>query len=321
MYMFYASFGATAIAMVSYILFAFVRRRVRVLSYATSAGPIGRQATAARSTGECPSCGAYNSAGRQTCRSCGRSLDSAGTAPSPGAIGMIATMFTILGLVFLTFSLVFRTIVTGHGPFSNMFEFSLAFAWGIMLAYLYMEFRSRYRVLGTVVLPWALIMMWYATTVSPDVQPLVPALQNNLLLSVHVAVAIIAYGTFAVGFGAAVLYLVQRNMPNSVLPSPDALDDLGYRTVIIGFPMMFLVIILGALWADVAWGSYWSWDPKETASLVTWLIYGGYLHARVMRGWRGTRSAVLLLIGFAATLFTYFGNLFFSGLHSYSGLG
>ena len=85
----------------------------------------------------------------------------------------------------------------------------------------------------------------------------------------------------------------------------------------VGFPMMALVIILGALWADIAWGTYWSWDPKETASLVTWLIYGGYLHARVMRGWRGERSAALLILGFGATLFTYYGNLFFGGLHSY----
>jgi ABC-type transport system involved in cytochrome c biogenesis permease subunit len=85
----------------------------------------------------------------------------------------------------------------------------------------------------------------------------------------------------------------------------------------VGFPAMFLTIVLGAVWADIAWGRYWSWDPKETASLVTWLIYGGYLHARVLRGWRGNRSAALLILGFGATLFTYFGNLFLGGLHSY----
>jgi cytochrome c-type biogenesis protein CcsB len=96
------------------------------------------------------------------------------------------------------------------------------------------------------------------------------------------------------------------------------LDEIAYRAVMVGFPMMALVLILGALWAQIAWGSYWSWDPKETASLVTWLIYGGYLHARVVRGWRGQRSALLLILGFGATLFTYFGNYFFGGLHSYA---
>ena len=89
-------------------------------------------------------------------------------------------------------------------------------------------------------------------------------------------------------------------------------------SMMVGFPMLALVIILGAVWAEIAWGAYWSWDPKETASLVTWLIYGGYLHARVMRGWSGDRSAWFVVGGFAATMFTYFGNYFFSGLHSYA---
>ena len=92
-------------------------------------------------------------------------------------------------------------------------------------------------------------------------------------------------------------------------PSPLVLDEIGYRAVVVGFPFLTLTIILGAVWAETAWGSYWSWDPKETASLVTWFIYGAYLHARVMRGWRGNRAAWLLVIGFVATLFTYFGNL------------
>ncbi|MBI2862682.1 MAG: cytochrome c biogenesis protein CcsA, partial [Chloroflexi bacterium] len=164
-------------------------------------------------------------------------------------------------------------------------------------------------------------MLMYAATISSRIDPLVPALQNNLLLSLHVAVAILAYGTFAVAFAAAVLYLVQRQGGADWLPEAPILDDIGYRAVVLGFPLMALVIILGGLWADTAWGRYWGWDPKETASLVTWLIYGGYLHARTLRGWKGTRSALLLILGFAAVLFTYFGNLFFSGLHSYSGLG
>lgn len=231
--------------------------------------------------------------------------------------GRYGTILAVNAFAFLTASLVFRTIASGHGPFANMYEFSLAFAWGALALYLYFELRYRLRILGLLVLPIALGLLVYATTVPSDITPLVPALQNDLLLTVHVAVAIIAYGAFTLAFGAAVLYLIQRRDSVRWLPRSTVLDEMGYKAVMVGFPMMALVVILGALWADIAWGTYWSWDPKETASLVTWLIYGGYLHARVLRGWRGQRSAMLLILGFAATLFTYYGNLFFGGLHSY----
>ena len=251
------------------------------------------------------------------------SLADGGTVPesmteglSVGA-GRYGTILTVNAFAFLTASLVFRAIAAGHGPFSNMYEFSLAFAWGALALYLYFELRYRLRTLALLVLPIAMGMLVYATTLPSDITPLVPALQNDLLLTVHVAVAIIAYGAFALAFGAAILFLAQRRDRIRWLPRSTVLDEMGYKAVMVGFPMMALVIILGALWADIAWGQYWSWDPKETASLVTWLIYGGYLHARVLRGWRGQRSAMLLILGFAATLFTYYGNLFFGGLHSY----
>jgi cytochrome c-type biogenesis protein CcsB len=235
-------------------------------------------------------------------------------------LGTYGTLLTYLGVAFLTASLLFRTIATGHGPFANMYEFSIAFAWGTLVMYLYFERRYHQRVLGVVALPIALLMLLYAMTIPATIDPLVPALQNNLLLSVHVAVAIVAYGTFTVAFAAAILYLVQGEKGRRGLPSRELLDEISYKSVMIGFPFLTLTIVLGAVWADVAWGTYWSWDPKETASLVTWLIYGSYLHARVVRGWRGERAAYLLLLGFVAVLFTYFGNLFFGGLHSYSGL-
>jgi len=252
------------------------------------------------------------------------------SGPRTAAIGRYSTMLGWLAVFTLLAALVARTIATGHGPFSNMYEFSMAFAFGILLAYMLFERRYHQRILALIAMPVALAMMLYANTIPADIAPLVPALQNNLLLTVHVAVAIVAYGSFAIAFAAAALYLVQlfmawvtnRDEPGGWgLPRLDVLDDIGYRAVIVGFPFLTLTIVLGAVWADTAWGSYWSWDPKETASLVTWFIYGAYLHARVMRGWRGKRAAVLLVIGFAATLFTYFGNLFFGGLHSYSGLG
>jgi len=235
-------------------------------------------------------------------------------------LGTYGTLITYLALIFLTASLLFRTIATQHGPFANMYEFSIAFAWGTLAMYLYFERRYHQRVLGLVALPIALAMLLYAMTIPSTIDPLVPALQNNLLLSVHVAVAIVAYGTFTVAFASAVLYLVQGEKGRAGLPSRELLDEISYKAVMVGFPFLTLTIVLGAVWANEAWGTYWSWDPKETASLVTWLIYGSYLHARVARGWRGERAAYLLILGFAAVLFTYFGNLFFGGLHSYSGL-
>jgi len=246
----------------------------------------------------------------------GTVADSLGESVSSTA-GRYGTILTVNAFAFLTASLVFRWIAAGHGPFSNMYEFSLAFAWGALALYLYFELRYRLRTLALLVLPIAMGLLIYATTLPSEITPLVPALQNDLLLTVHVAVAIIAYGAFALAFGTAILFLVQRRDSIRWLPRSTVLDEMGYKAVMVGFPMMALVIILGALWADIAWGQYWSWDPKETASLVTWLIYGGYLHARVLRGWRGQRSALLLILGFAATLFTYYGNLFFGGLHSY----
>ncbi len=243
------------------------------------------------------------------------------SGPRTAAMGRYATILGWLAVVALFTSLAFRAIATGHGPFANMYEFSVAFAFGILAAYMWFERRYHQRILALVALPVALAMMLYAWTIQGPIEPLVPALQNNLLLTVHVAVAIVAYGSFSIAFAAAILYLIQPEGGRWGLPKPQVLDEIGYRAVVIGFPFLSLTIILGAVWADVAWGSYWSWDPKETASLVTWLIYGAYLHARVMRGWRGNRAAWLLMLGFAATLFTYFFiNLFAPGLHSYAGL-
>ena len=242
------------------------------------------------------------------------------SGPRTSAIGRYATMLGWLAACALGAGLVFRAIATGHGPFANMYEFSLAFAFGTLVAYMWFERKYHQRILALIALPVALAMMGYAATIPSTIEPLVPALQNNLLLTVHVAVAIVAYGSFSIAFGAAVLYLVQPEGGRWGLPKPQVLDEIGYRAVVVGYPFLTLTIILGAVWANTAWGTYWSWDPKETASLVTWLIYGAYLHARVVRGWRGSRAAWLLALGFAAVLFTYFGNLFFGGLHSYSGL-
>ncbi|MCL5808118.1 MAG: c-type cytochrome biogenesis protein CcsB, partial [Deltaproteobacteria bacterium] len=135
---------------------------------------------------------------------------------------------------------------------------------------------------------------------------------------------------FAVSFTVSILYLFkagsERRFPKSsgdsggVLPASSVLDEIGYKTIAIGFPLLTIGIVTGAFWANVAWGTYWSWDPKETWSLIVWLIYAAYLHARITRGWRGRKAAILSIVGFAATVFCYLGvNLILSGLHSYGG--
>jgi cytochrome c-type biogenesis protein CcsB len=232
----------------------------------------------------------------------------------PGYVALITTLASILGI---TLSLVARAIMTGHGPFSNMYEFAAAFSWGILVVGLFFWWRYHMLILTTVGSVIALGLMLFADSLPSQAAPLVPALQQSLLLTTHVASAVISYGAFTIGFAAAILFLIRSNGKTTEGSESGILDSISYHAVMIGFPFMTLVIILGALWADIAWGKYWSWDPKETASLVTWLLYAAYLHARVMRGWKGRRAAILLIIGFAAVIFTFFGNYIFSGLHSY----
>jgi cytochrome c-type biogenesis protein CcsB len=231
------------------------------------------------------------------------------------------TAFAWIAIVLVSAAMIARMIETGHAPFSNQHEFAVAFAWGILAAHLFFEHRYRVRTLAVVVLPLAAAFLVYALTLDTGPGPLMPALQNGWLLTLHVIFAILAYGAAAVAFAAAALYLihphVRRFRARALMPRADLLDEIAYRAGIITFPLLTVMIVLGAIWADIAWGRYWGWDPKETAALVTWLIYGAYLHARVVRDWRGKRAAWLIVLGFAAVLFTYFGNHFFGGLHSY----
>jgi cytochrome c-type biogenesis protein CcsB len=199
-----------------------------------------------------------------------------------------------------------------------MYEFSIAFAWGILAVGIYFWWRYRLFILVTVGSLIALGLLVFASSLPSKIVPLVPALQQSLLLTVHVASAVISYGAFTISFAAAIAYLVRSNPENSQTKEVAILDRVGYQGVTLGFIFMTLVIILGALWADIAWGRYWGWDPKETASLIAWLLFAAYLHTRVMRGWRGRKSAVLLIIGFIAVIFTFLGNYIFMGLHSYS---
>jgi cytochrome c-type biogenesis protein CcsB len=246
----------------------------------------------------------------------GTGLASTRTAAGDVGIALAWAAFVAIGL-----SMLVRAIIVGRGPWGSMYEFSIAFAFGVLGGYLVLGRRYPIRAIGFVPIGVALFLVGYAATLPGGIVPLVPALDNRGLLTVHVAMAMLSYGIFATSFGAAVGYLLQGPEDRFAwLPSHKVLDEVAYRSVIIGFPIFATLIILGSWWASIAWGRYWGWDPKETSALVTWLIYAVYLHARNQRGWAGRPSALLLVVGFGAVLFTYFGNLFFSGLHAYSGL-
>jgi cytochrome c-type biogenesis protein CcsB len=257
--------------------------------------------------------------------SAGTTITSSSAEFGPGSIsaGRFGTLLAWFAVFFQGLAVLFRVIASHRGPYSNMFEFSMAFVFTISLIYVLFERMYGVKQLGAIVIPIAFGMVLYIWSLPAgmrEVQGLNPALQNQPLMTAHVSMAIMSYSTFAVSFAAAILYLIKVNREVAWLPSAEMLDDIGYRAVTIGFPMLALVLILGSVWAHRAWGSYWSWDPKETAALFTWLIYGVYLHTRTLRGWRGKRSAYILLLGFVAVGFTYYGNYFFGGLHAYGGV-
>lgn len=239
--------------------------------------------------------------------------------PAAGAIGHV---FVWASFVLIGVGMIVRAYLVGRGPWGNLYEFSVAFGFGIVASYLYLGRRYAIRSIGFLPIGVAAFLMAYAFTLPQAISPLVPALDNAPLLTIHVAMAMISYGILAVSFGAAVGYLIQgRENRVSWLPPAKVLDEVAYRAVIIGFPIFATLIILGSWWASIAWGRYWGWDPKETSALVTWLIYAVYLHARSQRGWAGRPAALILVIGFAGVMFTYLGgNLIFGGLHSYSGV-
>jgi cytochrome c-type biogenesis protein CcsB len=210
-------------------------------------------------------------------------------------------------------------LVILQAPMSNFYESLVFFAWCLpFLAIL--TFRRYLRdYLGTVVAIAACLLLAYASLGGVDsrIKPLMPALKSNWLLF-HVLTCFLGYASFTLGFGVAILYLVNERRPRPTLPSLPELDRLIYQATVIGFLMLTLGILTGAVWAESAWGRYWSWDPKETWSLITWLVYATLLHARLVKGWQGRRIAWLAVVGFAAMLFTYFGVSFLlPGLHSY----
>jgi len=219
----------------------------------------------------------------------------------------------------------FRYLSSGHTPITNLHESLSFFSLSVVGLYLYVERRFRVVVLGSFVMPVALIMLILSMLFPMGIAPLNPALKSRWL-TIHTVVAFVGYAAFAIAFGSAVVYLIQERLLKRKkimgifqrLPSLDTLDEINYRCLTVGFPLLTVAIISGAIWAESAWGTYWSWDPKETWSLITWFVYAALLHGRLTTGWRGRRAAWLSIAGFAVMLFTFLGvNLLLSGLHSY----
>ena len=214
-----------------------------------------------------------------------------------------------------------RSIATGHPPYSNMFEYLSAFGAGVVIAALIFERRVKGSYAGMVAMPLALALFLVADLAfSSEVRPLVPALQNNRLLAVHVAAMLISYSIIGVAGVSALLYLAQGDGNRfGRLPRAATLQELTYRTVVAGFPILGLGIALGAYWGNIAWGRYWGWDPKETTALVSWLVLAGYLHAHSLSAWRGRRAAWLVVAALGVIVFNIFVvNFVIAGLHSYA---
>ncbi|MBQ5360105.1 MAG: c-type cytochrome biogenesis protein CcsB [Lachnospiraceae bacterium] len=235
----------------------------------------------------------------------------------------VAVILQTAGFILHTAALIVRGVGAGRLPLTNQYEFATSFAWGLCLVSLIFVYRYKFHVLGAFAAPVIFLIIGYAAMQSKDVHELMPALRSNWL-GFHVSSAIIGYGGFGVSFVLGIIFLMREYMKDQSfldrhVPSREKLDLIAYRSVSLGLLFLTFCILTGAIWAERAWGSYWSWDPKETWSLITWIIYAAYLHLRINRGWKGKAAAVFSVIGFIAVLFTYIGvNTFLPGVHSYA---
>jgi cytochrome c-type biogenesis protein CcsB len=237
-----------------------------------------------------------------------------------------AYLLAAAGLVVHSVALVIRTFGSGHAPFTNMYESISFLAWASALAYVLMEGRFRVRKAGPYVMLLVVALMAIASSplMPKEATPLVPALQSYWLW-LHVSVTLLGEAFFAVAFVTSLLYIradaaARKGRGDAWTRAAERYDAMSYRSIAVGFPLFTLGgLVFGMIWAFKAWGSYWSWDPKEVWSLITWLVFALYLHTRIVMGWKGRKSALVAVIGFLAALFTYFGvNYLLSGLHSYA---
>lgn len=240
-----------------------------------------------------------------------------------------AFALTILAWAIHVVAIALRGIAASHVPWSNMFEFALTGTGIIVGVYLLVQFWRDTRFLGAYITGIVMLLLGLGTVnFYVDVTPLPPPLQSAWLV-IHVFVATLATGFFAVGGGLSIAQLLQARRESgksglrllSTFPTAETLETMANRVIIVGFAFWSFTLMAGAIWASRAWGRYWGWDTKEVWTFIIWVVFAGYIHARATRGWRGSRSAWLAIIGLAAVLFNFtIVNLFFAGLHSYSGL-
>lgn len=240
-----------------------------------------------------------------------------------GQIGQVATLVTTIGWLVNTLALAIRAqerlrLSGTFAPWSNQFEAMAYVSWAIILGYVLLESTYKLKAVGAFVVGIGFIAMGAASLLPyryQTAEPLVPAL-NSYWIYIHVSVTLSSYAAFAMAGGLGVMYLVKeradrRGTPSSIaasLPDLETIDELGYKAIMVGFPLLAFGIILGAMWANYAWGGYWSWDPKETWSLIVWLIYGAYIHARMTRGWEGRRAAIYAIFGLLMVIFCFWGG-------------
>ncbi len=235
-------------------------------------------------------------------------------SPIEDALRLAIELAGALALLALSAALVLRALGTGRLPLSDQYEFALAFAWGALAARAVAGLRQARPEITAVSALVALGLLVYAARLRPAVLPPLPVLRNDLLLVLHVGSAVVAYGAGALAFAAAVPALVSRKAGRA-----EALEGIRFRAATVAFLGLTATLLVGSWWAYLVWGSYWSWDPKESATLATWLVYAVYLHHRSRHEAADRRASWLLALGFATTCLTYAGNLFFQSLHSFTG--
>ena len=242
----------------------------------------------------------------------------------------IAFTLTILGWILHVSGTIMRGVAAGRVPWANMFEFSLTASAIIVGVFIFVQLWQNLLFLGAYISGFSLIILGFGTVgFFVPVAPLPPALQSYWLV-IHVFVATLGTAFFAIGAGLSLVQVVQERREKNKLggfrflntmPNSEQLETLAYRVIVVGFVFWTFTLMAGAIWAEHAWGRYWGWDTKEVWTFIIWTIFAGYIHARATRGWRGSRSAYLAMAGFAAVMFNFtIVNLFFKGLHTYSGL-
>ena len=235
------------------------------------------------------------------------------------AMRITGRLLALIGLAANTMALLARYLATGHLPFASMYEFGMVMVWLTVVFWLALERRLQLPVLEAFMPFIAVLLSGVFLTFYQEARPLIPALKSNWLLA-HVITAVIAYGALALSFGLALLYFWLQRFGEAAQRAANMRRTVFWvdRTILLAMPFLTLLIVTGAVWAEYAWGSYWRWDPKETWSLITWLIYIIYLHGRFLRNWTTNLSMAVAVLGFLAVLFTFIGiNLLLPGLHSY----